>query len=270
MNYLKIILDGYYGKINLNYLDDYFYRKFKKAERNHYEASEFFNGCTKVINDFEDYIREGYNKRETYLLKMIDLAERGVLKYDDSTTPIEELKKETIKKSKKELFVMEESHFTAHLYTVTGKIKSGEMRIDEIRFIKAAISQAQQKAESEEKKSSVVNQENPGETSPYKTLIINSFSAMDKQGWEYAFSSQDDFNTFVTILTNFFEDKEYSLPKSVIILKRTCRTKLAKTLGGIHKELSENPLKSDRKFLKILRILNYFKKETDLYKALTR
>ncbi len=103
-----------------------------------------------------------------------------------------------------------------------------------------------------------------------KTTILNMFDTMDKRGWEYAFKTSADYNRFVDILTLFFEYKKYTLPKEPIQLKRGSKTKLGKILGEIHKELSEHPLKSDAKYLELVRCLNHFADETDLYKVLTR
>jgi hypothetical protein len=105
---------------------------------------------------------------------------------------------------------------------------------------------------------------------PTKQLITQNIEGIDQQGWKYAFRSDSDYETFVNLLTDFFELKEYSLPKTVIQLKRDCKTKLAKALREIHKELSEDKLSSDNKFFEIVETLNHFKNKSDLYKALTR
>ena len=112
--------------------------------------------------------------------------------------------------------------------------------------------------------------ENPNLT---KRLIVNIFQEMDSsKGWEYAFRSQKDYNLFVDLLTNFFEYKTYSIPDTIIQLKRTCKTRVAKALGEIHKELSENSLTGDTKYFEIIRILNHFKDRSDfeLAKAMQR
>lgn len=103
-----------------------------------------------------------------------------------------------------------------------------------------------------------------------KQLINQYIEGIDKQGWKYAFNTETDYNTFTDLLTNYFEYKEYTIPDTVIRLKRTCKTKLAKALGEIHKELSEKPLKSDNKYFEIVCKLSHFENEPDLYKALTR
>jgi len=106
-----------------------------------------------------------------------------------------------------------------------------------------------------------------------KQVITEAFEKIDNKGWEYAFVSEKDYILFTDILTNFFECKSYSLPKTTIKLKRTCKTKIAKVLGEIHKELSnENKLSTDNKYFELIRVLSHFENEVNanLYKALTR
>ena len=106
-----------------------------------------------------------------------------------------------------------------------------------------------------------------------KQLIVESFENMDKKGWQYAFSTEQDYNLFANLLTNFFEYKDYSIPETAIQLKRSCKTKVAKALGEIHKELSnENKLSTDTEYFNIIKVLSHFQneKQRDLYKALTR
>jgi hypothetical protein len=108
-----------------------------------------------------------------------------------------------------------------------------------------------------------------------KKTICESFKNMDKKGWEYAFINEKDYNQFTNILTSFFEYGYIveSLPETKIKLKKSCKTKVARVLGEIHKELSnEDILHTDTEYFKIIRILSRFEtvKEEDLYKALTR
>jgi hypothetical protein len=106
-----------------------------------------------------------------------------------------------------------------------------------------------------------------------KKVIFETITNIDKQGWQYAFVSEQDYNLFTDLLTNFFEYKPYTLPETIIQLKRTCKTKVAKALGEIHKELSnENKLSTNTEYFQLIRVLSHFEKEKegDLYKALTR
>ena len=111
--------------------------------------------------------------------------------------------------------------------------------------------------------------ENNKDVPTTKSIIIDEFNTLPK-GWKYAFSSKQDFETFVNLLISFFEHKEYSLPKNTIKLKRSTKTKFAKSLGFFHKELSEIPLASDLKFIEIVKCLNHFQEETNIPKVLSR
>ncbi len=105
-----------------------------------------------------------------------------------------------------------------------------------------------------------------------KKVIFETFKNMDKKGWKYAFATEQDYNLFIDLLTNFFEHKSYSLPETTVQLKRTCKTKIAKVLGEIHAELYDSPLKSDNEYFKIVRLMNHFKdvSDFDLVKAMQR
>lgn len=107
-----------------------------------------------------------------------------------------------------------------------------------------------------------------------KNIIIAKFAALDKnKGGLYAFDNDKDYNLFVEMLTCFFTYQHYDLPNQTIRLKKGCKTRLAKTLGDIHRELSnEKSLKGDDNFFVIVKKLNQFENESDLelYKALTR
>jgi hypothetical protein len=105
-----------------------------------------------------------------------------------------------------------------------------------------------------------------------KELIAENFEGMDKKGWKYAFMTEREYNFFADLLTNFFEQKDYSVPEKSIKLKRSCKTKVAKVLGEIHAELSETPLRSDTEYFRIAKVLNHFKdvSDTDLVKAMQR
>jgi hypothetical protein len=113
------------------------------------------------------------------------------------------------------------------------------------------------------------------EASRTKDIILKELYGIDKnKGWEYAFVNEKDLNDFADLLTRYFEYQPYDLPKKIIELKKDCRTRFAKSLRPIHKELSnENKkLKSDIEFFEIIKVLNHFKKMSyeELYQAITR
>jgi len=108
--------------------------------------------------------------------------------------------------------------------------------------------------------------------SEFSKLIRDNFNGLNSDGWRSLFLTEGDFISFVHILTNFFECKPYKIENLTINLKRNTKTKVAAILSDIHKDLSENQLRKDKEFFKIVRILNHFRdeEENDLYKALTR
>lgn len=105
-----------------------------------------------------------------------------------------------------------------------------------------------------------------------KQIISKELDALDnKDGWGYAFKDETDYNTFLNLLTCYFEHKPYCLPEKVIQLKKSCKTRLAKSFRPIHKELGEK-LKSDTEFFKIIKILNHFENlnDVEIYLAINR
>jgi hypothetical protein len=101
-------------------------------------------------------------------------------------------------------------------------------------------------------------------------LIKGHIEAIDNDGWKYSFQNKNDYNVFTSILTAYFEQNKYQLPKEVIKLKRGCKTKLAKAFGEILRELCDGVLKDQTEYFDIIRKLNHFENESDLYKAITR
>ena len=111
----------------------------------------------------------------------------------------------------------------------------------------------------------------PIKMSPVREFITNEINSIDKIGWKYVFKNEKDYTLFVNNLTNFFENNPYQLPESCIIIKSGCKTRFSIILKQIYKEYSPSILKSDNKFLDILRTLHSFKDLTDnqIYKLLT-
>lgn len=83
MNYLEIVLQSFLDENNREFLGKYFYREYKKAEKEHFEADEFFNGCLKVIEKWERHLQQRVNRRFEELCKMLEAAKAGTLKYED-------------------------------------------------------------------------------------------------------------------------------------------------------------------------------------------
>lgn len=174
----------------------------------------------------------------------------------------------------KETFFTQRMETYKDSYTLVEKIKLELIGLEKLTINKAdyQILKFRYKAYLEQKQA-LPAQPIDKEQNRTKQVIAETFENMDKKGWQYAFVYEQDYNLFTDLLTNFFESKTYTLPETIIQLKRACKTKVGKVLGEIHKELSyENKLSTDTKYFQLIRVLSHFEKETegDLYKALTR
>lgn len=104
-----------------------------------------------------------------------------------------------------------------------------------------------------------------------KKFIKDKFQEIDKNGWNYVFRYEADYNKFIDLFTAFFTGVLCTL-HTEINLKKGCKTRFSPILGMIHKEFSQVILKNDKEYFQILKILNVFKKLTDnqIYKDITR
>lgn len=72
MDYLEIVLQGYYNENNREHLVDYFFSEFKKAEKETFCSSDlFFGGCMKVIDAFNANYDEQIYKQQIQLDKYL-------------------------------------------------------------------------------------------------------------------------------------------------------------------------------------------------------
>lgn len=154
MNYLEIVLQGYFNENNREFLEKYFFREFKKAEKEQYfEAHEFFSGCIKVIESWEKYLQEQVFKRKRELYLMLNGAKNGTMKYGDlQGKTIEEKRQETIEYCEQELKEVRPDgigslSFTVHLQSLTNGRIAYNMPYNELLVIKIAILKAFKKTQ---------------------------------------------------------------------------------------------------------------------------
>jgi hypothetical protein len=85
MDYLKLVLDGYFHPNNREHLEKYFFREFKKAEKDEFfEPDEFFGGCLKIIEGWEKYLSNKVFERKRELYLMRDGLKNGSISFDAS------------------------------------------------------------------------------------------------------------------------------------------------------------------------------------------
>ena len=265
IDYLNIILLGIADENSKTHLSQYFYREYKEALKKDFSKSEFFNGCTTVVESLEYEIKQKYFDRKKELLLIKRVAEEKTIKYDkDNGESIEDRRKSTIKNCEKELNVLSVENFT--LPVRSSLMNCSSLCYSDLQEIKHSLSVAYRKL-------SYGDKPFPADDGRTKKLIRERIENVDKEGWGYFFQVEEDYNCFTDILINFFEYKEYSLPVNPFKFKQNSKTKLASVLGDIHTELSEIKLVDNCKFFEILTsCVNHFSNDDrqKIYNALQR
>lgn len=273
LDFTELVLNGYLDTVANKNLDSYFIRQFKIAEKERfYSPEEFFDYCTLVLSKFRTDLENQLNERRKDIYTRLNGARNKTLRYENDNRPIELAWQETISNCEAELKNISVSDFLVHLPSLTNLRYIGTLNIQDLQTIFEAIVKAKKEFLEQNNDDSDSHTEDFSQNRT-KSSILEKFENMDIQGWKYAFKTEKDYILFTDLLTNFFEYKPYKLPETTIQLNRTCKTKVAKTLGEIHRKLSnENKLITDTKYFSLIRILSPFEnvKERDLYKALTR
>lgn len=146
MNFLEIVLQGYFNENNREYLKKYFLREYKKAEKEQFfEADEFFSGCLKITDQWKNYLQNMVLERKRELYLMLAGARDGTLSYGEMEgKTIEQKRKETIEYCEQELKDVRPDgigsvSFTVHLHSLTKGRIAYNMYYDEVEQIKLAI-----------------------------------------------------------------------------------------------------------------------------------
>lgn len=154
MDYLEIVLRGYFNENNREFLEKYFLREYKKAEKEQFfEADEFFSGCLKVIEGWEKHLQNKVFERKKELYLMLNGAKNGTMKYGDlQGKTIEEKRRETIEYCEQELKDVRPNgigslSFTVHLHSLTNGRIAYNMPYNELLVIKIAILKAFKKTQ---------------------------------------------------------------------------------------------------------------------------
>jgi hypothetical protein len=91
--------------------------------------------------------------------------------------------------------------------------------------------------------------------------IKNTFNSIDlEKEWEYCFTNEEDFNTYTTILADYFnpDTKVNSQNIQIQAIKGT-KSKTAKILRKIYNESTEKKLRGNNDYFEIVKILSTFK-----------
>lgn len=148
MNYLDIVLIGYFDSTTRKFLGRYFFREFTKAEKEQsLEADEFFSGCLSVIEEWEKHLQGKVFKEMERLISHQELAERGELTYENMEgKTIEQKRQETIEQCEIGLKANDKFKHTVNLSSLTGGRVAYTMYYGEVLLIKSSITEAFEKA----------------------------------------------------------------------------------------------------------------------------
>lgn len=174
MDYLDIVLSGLN---NPEYLDRYFFRKFKKAEKEFFEAEEFFGRCLEVVDSFDKEIIFRYKDRKNELSSMLNLAKNGTLRHNDNTKTDDEQNKETIEWCESELLSLNKYNFPISLYALSNGKYTGNLSYNEVVSLKKAILAggvlaSKEKADKASKQIQAKEQVKPKMTAPLLALCL--------------------------------------------------------------------------------------------------
>ncbi len=144
MDYLDIILKGYFDKNDRLHLTEYLYREFKKAEKEYFTAGTFFDGCMDVIDSWKKDLQRKIFERKNELILWLTAAKNGTLTYDNlQGKTIEQKRLNTIEYCKQELKDVRPDGIGSLSFTVLLPVKYGySLSYDEILYIKTSIDKA--------------------------------------------------------------------------------------------------------------------------------
>jgi len=129
INYLEIVLNGYYNQNDRNHLEKYFQTEFLEAKKKHFIDSEvFFSGCLNEILIFKNDIQKQISKKKLQLIQYS--SQDG------------EINNDFVKRLKEQIEYQEINGIT-NIRLGDGTIL--HLKINEINFIETAIKKAYKK-----------------------------------------------------------------------------------------------------------------------------
>jgi hypothetical protein len=153
MDYLKIVLDGYLNPSTREHLTDYFFREFKKAEKEYFSPKEFFeSGCLQIVEAFKYDIQNKITEEQLKVYKMIEAANSGKFKYYELTDAqmeepnlVQVAKEKFLKGCNTRLSGLSEKSFSANLFSLTNARYIGNLSWESIEYIEYSILTANKK-----------------------------------------------------------------------------------------------------------------------------
>lgn len=275
MDYFDIFIRGCNPQEQLNY----FIEEFSKADKKGISVKSFYLGCLKVVYEFEDDIKKQFNSDRTEIISLIEDLNHGLINFSDDYKPELSYEKKceiSFQEFNQKLKEIDKNNYKIDIrkyLTIPKKLTywSYYISMQEIIEAKTYLDKAKKIIELSESEKSLNQVDfDSQEAIKTKNKIDNYFEAMHTKGWNYAFQTEEDYNIFSGLLIAYFTFQSYNLPDAIIKLKKRTKTRIANVLREIHKDLSEKTLRTDKEYFEIIRILNHFKNEVDLYRTLTK
>jgi len=126
MNYLEIILRGYYNENDRKFFSTYFIRECEKSKKEHYDLEEFFNGLTSSIELLKSKIQDRLSERQHKLYLLQDIGNEKHIEYCEN-----------------ELSTLSFEKFPINLLHLTDDRFRGNLYHSEVLFIDEKINEAQ-------------------------------------------------------------------------------------------------------------------------------
>lgn len=143
MDYLELILKGYTNENDRKFLNNFFIRESKKAQKHYYNLEEFFAGLLNAIETLKKEYENPFYKRKNELYLLQDGAENDTLKYGDlEIESIAERHKKTIEYCNSELSQITFENYPINLLHLTNDRYRGNLLHSEVLFIESEIEQA--------------------------------------------------------------------------------------------------------------------------------
>jgi hypothetical protein len=154
MDYLKIVMEGYLNPSTREHLTDYFFREFRKAEKEYFSPKEFFeSGCLGIVEAFKTDIQNKINKEQLRVYEMIEVANSGkLMKYQNLT--LEQMQDPKLVQAQKERLLeycharlsgLSEKSYSANLFLLTNNRYTGNLSWERIEYIEYSIFTAYKK-----------------------------------------------------------------------------------------------------------------------------
>lgn len=152
MDYLELVLKGFFDPNDRLHLSNYYFREFKKAEKDHYKANVFFEGCLAVINSFTHHLDQKLQERKTELYFMLARAkskESSFINDNDVTKTFEQKCEDLAAYCNEELSNIGLHNFTVHLSSITKNRFCYNMSYEEVKYLYQTINDAYQEVKKE-------------------------------------------------------------------------------------------------------------------------